>query len=137
MGLALRPCSACNTGSLRVLPMRCDFRRFPLGGPLSQFTRWRVPQEIARPCLGRTSLRPQAFTTSRRFLPSDASYACFSAVALVGFAPFRGFSSLVADVDTGITESDFLFRGCLHLQTGFPATCLRVFRRWAINRTGV
>jgi hypothetical protein len=29
---------------------------------------------------------------------SDASLAFFSQVALVGFAPFRGFSSLVADV---------------------------------------
>jgi len=56
------------------------------------------PKEIARQSHCRTSVRPQAFSTSRRLVLSDASQAYFSLVALVGFAPFRGFSSRVAGV---------------------------------------
>jgi hypothetical protein len=104
--------------------------------------------EIVRLCLARTSLHPQVFSTSRRLVLSDTSQTYFSLVALVGLASFRGFSSLVADIDrlcktpsisfrrhpNGSRMSGFLFRGCLSLlvfaQLGrlsplarFSATC--------------
>lgn len=47
--------------------------------------------EIVRICLNRTSIRPQVFSTSRRFLLFGDSRVCFNSVALVGLASFRGF----------------------------------------------
>ena len=36
-------------------------------------------------------MRPQVFSTSRRFAPFTPLRACFIPVALLGFGPFRGF----------------------------------------------
>jgi hypothetical protein len=44
-----------------------------------------------------TSLRPQVFSTSRRFAPPAAFRACFIPVTLMGFEPLRGFPPLDAE----------------------------------------
>lgn len=98
MGLASRPFSACATGKLRDLTAERGLRRIPCRSALTPSDPVKDLQESVRPCLTRTSMRPQVFTTSRRLALSDASQAYFSSVALLGFTPFRGFSSLVAGV---------------------------------------
>ena len=44
-----------------------------------------------------TCVRPQVFSTSRRFTPPTALRAYFIPVALMGFLPLRGFPSLDAE----------------------------------------
>jgi len=98
MGLALRPFSACITGKPRDPAAELGLRRIPCRVAITPSSLLKDLQDIVRPYHTRTSMRPQVFTTSRRVALPDASQACFSSVALVGFAPFRGFSSPVAGV---------------------------------------
>lgn len=85
-------------------------------------------RETVRPYQGRTSMRPQVFTTSRRVALSDASQACFSSVALVGFAPFRGFSSLVADVADHNHHVRLSLSRLSALMAGFVVVCCLILR---------
>jgi hypothetical protein len=96
--VSMRPYSASSVEKLRGFMARTSFRRYLVTIAITQTDPVKNPKEIARPCLTRTSLRPQVFSTSRRLLLFDTSRAYFSPVALVGFALFRGFSSWVADV---------------------------------------
>jgi len=142
MGLASLPYSAFITGKLRGCwrkPTCVDSRSRQ--SSLQRFGE--KPKEIVRFCLDRTSLHPQVFPTSRCLVLSDASQTCFSLVALVGLAPFRGFSSLVADVARfretpnisfrrSLAESlmpDLLSRGCLPLLAFAQLGCLSPLSR--------
>lgn len=79
-------------GSMSVRRPRPSQAALPWGwGTLRRF------QKRAATCAGfphPTELRPQAFSTSRRFIPLATSPALFRAGSALGLSTFRGFPSL-------------------------------------------
>lgn len=98
MELALRPDSAYNIRKLRGFVAKLDLRR---RFRATDHHSWEFREESPK---NRPTLPQPDFATSSDFLSlsTSSSFRClpniFSLVALVGFAPFRGFSSRVADV---------------------------------------
>lgn len=122
MGLAVRPFSAFIIGSLRDPAMRIDFHRLSLVESSKKRTRWGVPQKtsdlttVGLRCVLRLSQPPDALLLP--MLPERISVRSHS----WGSRPSEVSPLWLPTFDGVATKSDFLFRGCLPLSTGFQAT---------------
>jgi hypothetical protein len=82
------------------------------------------------------TIRPQAFTTSRRLAPPPALWACCIPLPRPGFSPFRGFSRLAAVLTHRQADSPMLLSGRPLTALGrLPQSADSASRLYSANRS--